>query len=114
MGKAKVYGRAVCFLAGSLKWIHTTCPSAANLLHPSVLLEHLAMGNHLPAGVLVSSALLSVHQGTVEIPIVNVGTEDVWLQPLTQLGEMHMVDPLKSRSSVLLEETEDHSTVAVI
>lgn len=83
LGKAKVHGRAVRVPAGSLKWIRTTCPTAANTTLPSVLLEPLSTGDPLPPGVLVSSALLSVHQGSVEIPVVNVGSEDAWLQPHT-------------------------------
>ena len=114
LGRAKVHGRAVRVPAGSLKWIHTSCPSAATITLPAVLLEPLTSGNHLPAGILVSSALLSVHQGSVEIPVVNVGTEDVWLQPHTQLGELHVVDPLQSEGSVLIEETDDHHTLAVV
>lgn len=114
LGKAKIYGRAVRVPAGSLMWIQTTCPFAANLTLPSVLLEPLAAGDHLPAGVLVSSALLAVHQGRVEIPIVNVGTEDIWLHPHTQLGELHVVDPVLAENSVLVEEMEEQGTVAVI
>ncbi|XP_061584211.1 uncharacterized protein LOC133449095 [Cololabis saira] len=114
LGKAKVHGRAVRVPAGSLTWIHTTCPSAANTTLPSVLLEPLATGNRLPAGILVSSALLPVHQGRVEIPVVNVGTEDAWLQPYTQLGELHVVDPLQAESSVLFEEMDTHPTIAVV
>lgn len=79
-----------------------------------MLLEPLVTGNHLPAGVLVSSALLAVHQGSVEIPVVNVGTEDAWLQPHTQLGELHVVDPLQSGSSLHLEEVDDQNPIAVI
>lgn len=79
-----------------------------------MLLEPVATGNHLPAGILVSSALLAVHQGNVEIPVVNVGTEDVWLWPHTQLGELHVVDPLQSGSSVLIEEMDAQDTIAVV
>ena len=114
LGKAKVYGRAVRIPAGSLMWVYTTCPSAANITLPSVLLEPLATGNCLPAGILVSSALLAVHQGSVDIPVVNLGTEDVWLQPHTQLGELHVVDPLQSESSVLIEKMDAHHTIAVV
>lgn len=73
LGHAKVHGRAIRVPAGSLTWVRTACPSAANIILPSVLLEPLGPGNHLPAGILVSSALLAVHQGSVEIPVVNVG-----------------------------------------
>lgn len=95
-------------------WVQTTCPLAANLTLPSVLLEPLAAGDHLPAGVLVSSALLAVYQGRVEIPIANVVTEDVWLHPHTQLGELHVVDPVLAESSVLVEEMEEQGTIAVV
>lgn len=114
LGRATVQGRAVRVPAGSLKWVHMSCPSAACITLPAVLLEPPTSGSYLPAGILVSSALLSVHQGSVAIPIVNVGTEDVWLQPHTQLGELHVVDPLQPANSVLIEETDDHHTLAVV
>lgn len=114
LGKAKVQGPAVRVPAGSLTWIHTVCPSAPNLTLPSVLLEPLSGTNHLPAGLLVSSALLTVHQGNVEIPVVNVGSEDVWLHPLTQLGELHVVDTQPSGNTVTLKEGEDQDPVAII
>lgn len=66
-----LHGRAIRVPAGSLKWICTACPAAANITLPSVVLEPLVTGNSLPAGILVSSALLSVHPGRIEIPVVN-------------------------------------------
>ena len=114
LGIAKVHGRAVRVPAGSLKWISTSCPCTFNTTLPLVLLEPLAKGNPLPSGALVSAALLSVHQGKVDIPVVNVGTEDVWLQPHTQLGELHVVELPRSESSILIREIDDQNTLAVI
>lgn len=114
LGKAKVHGRAVRVPAGSLMWIHTTCPSAANITLPSVLLEPLVTGNLLPAGVLVSPSLLAVHQGNLEIPVVNVGSEDVWLQPQTHLGELHVVNQLPMGSAVHIEEVDAYNITAVV
>ncbi len=59
----------------------------------------------------MSSALLAVHQGSVEIPVVNVGTEDVWLQPHIQLGELHVVDRLQSGSSALIAVVQEVTAV---
>lgn len=57
---------------------------------PAVLLEPLMDGNPLPAGLLVSKALLTVNEGIVAVPVVNVGCQDAWLQPYTPLGELYM------------------------
>ncbi|CAB1438261.1 unnamed protein product [Pleuronectes platessa] len=48
-----------------------------------------------------------IEEGQVDIPVVNVGTEDVWLQPHTQLGELHVVDLPKSKSSILIREIDN-------
>lgn len=72
------------------------------------------MRNPFPAGILMSSALLVAHHCSIDIPVVNMGTEDVWLPPHTQLVEQYVVDPSQLGSSVVLEETDDQHTVTVV
>lgn len=50
----------------------------------TVLLEPPEAG--LPAGLLVSPALIQVIRGTAHVPVVNVGTADVLLYPRTVVG----------------------------
>ena len=113
LGKAKVKGRPVRIPAGSMKFISIVCPSSATTTLPSVLLEPLEDGSSLPAGVLISKALLSVNKGMVEIPVVNVGLQDAWLKPNTLLGALHVVQTKSPLYSVTLED-EGGSQVAVV
>ena len=53
-------------------------------LAEQTLFEPLSSG--LPAGLLASPALVHMVKGTVYIPIVNVGTQEVVLYPRTVLG----------------------------
>ena len=114
LGQAKVLGSTVRVPAGSLKLIHTLCPSSDKTSLPAVLLEPLPYGNHLPANLLVSKALLSVKEGRVEIPVLNVGDEDVWLHPHTPLGELHVVQMSPACSSVTIQEEGSIGKVAVV
>ena len=65
-----------------MKIVAATC--SQQYLADDVLFEPLTKG--LPEGLLASPALVNVTRGTVYIPIVNVGTEDVVLHPRTVLG----------------------------
>lgn len=113
LGKAKVKGRPVRIPAGSMKFISIVCPSSATTTLPSVLLEPLEDGNSLPAGVLTSKALLTVNRGMVEIPVVNVGSQDAWLKPNTLLGALHVVQTKSPLCEVTLEDN-DGGQVAVV
>lgn len=46
---------------------------------------------HLPCDLIISSAYLPVSQGRLEVPVVNVGTQDRWIWPKIVLGEIHLV-----------------------
>lgn len=112
LGVAKVTGRSLCIPAGSLKFIPVICPKADTISLPSVLIEPLD-NSRLPAGVLISKALLTVQRGIVEVPVVNVGAQDAWLKTNTALGLLHVVDPQSYPCSVTLDE-QDGVHVAVV
>lgn len=77
-------------MAQLYSWIGTICPSASNLMLPSVLLKPLAGVNKL----LVSFALPSIRQDNVEVPIVNMGSEVVKIAcPQKNLGDVNPVQP---------------------
>lgn len=114
LGQAKVLGSTVRVPAGSLKLIRTLCPSSDKMSLPAVLLEPLIDGNHLSAGLLVSKALLTVKEGIVEVPVVNVSCQDAWLRPHTTLGELHVVELRPNACSVTIEEEESTGKVAVV
>lgn len=114
LGKARVQSSAVLIPSGSLKLIPIVCPSAANISLHSVLLEPPTEGNQLPEGILISRALLSVKSGVVEIPVTNVSLQDVWLQPHTSLGMLHIVQVMSSGCSVNIVEGCSGEQVAIV
>lgn len=46
----------------------------------------------LPPDLLIPSSLLPMGDGTVDVPVVNVGKEDRWIRPRTILGQLHMIE----------------------
>lgn len=92
LGKAVTQpGSALQVPAGCLKFVLATCSIFSSIT--SCFLEPLPYGEgRLPSNLLISTALLPVTQGKVNIPVVNVGTEDQWLHPRTTLGNLHVVD----------------------
>lgn len=113
LGKVTVKGRPVRVPAGSIKFISVVCPSSSTTSLPSVLLEPPENESCLPSGILISMALLTVSRGMVEIPVVNVGSQDVWLKPNAFLGTLHVVQAKSPLCAVTLEE-EDEGQVAVV
>ena len=98
-------GPAIRIPAGSLKFVQATCNQGPGPALDKVMLEPLPYGKgHLPVNLLISSALLEVSRGTVNIPIVNVGEEDQWLKSRTVLGSLHLADLHASSYSVHVEE----------
>lgn len=71
-----------------MKWVSATCSD--QLSGASVLFETLDSG--LLAGLLASPALVQGTPGTVYVPVVNVGTNNVVLYPCTRLGQVSGVD----------------------
>ncbi|KAG7516136.1 hypothetical protein JOB18_023444 [Solea senegalensis] len=66
-------GPAIRIPAGSLQFVQATCNQGPGPALGTVLLEPLPYGKgRLPMNLLISSALLTVSRGTVNIPVVNV------------------------------------------
>lgn len=81
-GHVRVKGGRVCRVpGGTMKMVAATGPQH---LQDQILFEPLSSG--LPAGLLASPSLVNMSRGTVYIPIVNVGTQEVVLYPNTILG----------------------------
>lgn len=114
LGKARVQSSAVHIPPGSLKLIPLVCPSAAKLSLHSVLLEPPLDDTQWPMGLLISKALLSVTNGVIEVPVVNVGLQGVWLQPHTVLGELHLVQVLSTKPAVNIVEGSCGEHVAIV
>ena len=76
--------RRVRIPGGSTKIVAATCSALDT--PSSILVEPLSSGYDLPAGLLVSSALVQVVRGTAYIPVVNVGVSAVNLRPRCPIG----------------------------
>lgn len=109
--RVKVKGGRVCRVpGGTMKIVAATC--SQHYLADDALFEPLSKG--LPAGLLASPALVSATRGTVYIPIVNVGTEDVVLYPRTVLGTLshaHLVNSPTGLGGEVISATVSSHTV---
>lgn len=89
--------------AGSLWFVQATCNQNPAL--NTVLLEPMSYGEgNLPMNLFISSALLSVSRGTVDVPVVNVGKEDQWVKPRTVLGTLNLGYVYSSSQTVQVKE----------
>ncbi len=96
-GQFRVRGRQVNRIpGGTLKLVAATC--STHYSGGAVLFEPSEVG--LPAGLLASPALVKVDQGTVYIPVVNVGTTDIVLYPRVTIGILRCVDVVSLPSEV--------------
>lgn len=87
-GRVKARGRRVSRIpGGTMKLVAATC--SAQYSTGTVLFEPVDSG--LPAGLLVSPALVRVNYGTVYVPVVNVGTVEVVLYASTIMGTVNQV-----------------------
>lgn len=112
-GKAKVRGRRrIIIPGGSVKWVAATCSSHFGESAGAVLIEPLDSGLPLPEGLLVSPAMVTVCQGTVYVPVVNVGETDVILHPHQPIAVLSQAEVVSLPEGVSL--VEQHSGSATI
>ena len=82
-------GGAQRVAANTMQWVTAYCNQVAAISH--VYLEPLlASDGTLPDHLLVSAALLPIYNGQLQVPVVNVGTEDRWISAKTALGHLHL------------------------
>lgn len=86
--------------SGAMKFVASPC--SGQFSGQCILFERPKAGLH--AGLLASPCLVQVIQGTVYIPMVNVGTTEVLLYPRTGLGTLG-VDQVISLPAGVMEET---------
>nr|XP_055059514.1 uncharacterized protein LOC129443124 [Misgurnus anguillicaudatus]XP_055059515.1 uncharacterized protein LOC129443124 [Misgurnus anguillicaudatus]XP_055059516.1 uncharacterized protein LOC129443124 [Misgurnus anguillicaudatus]XP_055059517.1 uncharacterized protein LOC129443124 [Misgurnus anguillicaudatus]XP_055059518.1 uncharacterized protein LOC129443124 [Misgurnus anguillicaudatus]XP_055059519.1 uncharacterized protein LOC129443124 [Misgurnus anguillicaudatus]XP_055059520.1 uncharacterize len=85
LGLARVRGRnRLRIPCSTLRFV--TATGAEQFLCGPVLFEPSESG--LPAGLLITPSLVQVSRGTALVPVVNVGTTDVWSYPRTPLGTL--------------------------
>lgn len=100
-------GSSTLVPAGSLKLVSATCRQGLGPLIPSALLEPAGAGWQLPLDLLIPTSLLPIGNGTVELPVVNVGQVDRWIKPRTLLGEMHLIATYSTGKSICFQEEND-------
>lgn len=100
-------GLPICIPAGSFKLVQAFCRQGVSSLISSVFIEHPGAGDRqLPADLLIPCDLVALGDGIVHVPLVNIGTQDRWLQPHTFLGRLQMVSICPSNRSVSFCEEE--------
>lgn len=117
IGYVKVQSRhPVQIPAGTMRLVPALCPKSIKSC-TSVFLEPLGPDDGgLPAGVLISPALLQCIQGMVQIPVVNVSTEPLYLPSRIRLGCLASAEVVtKSDQDIFFEEdlSCDSNTVIV-
>lgn len=88
-GVAKVRGRYPVYIpGGTVKLVAATCSQHISPTLGTTLFEPFSVHDSLPAGLLTSPSMVTVHRGTAYIPVVNVGRVGVKLYPHCALGTL--------------------------
>ncbi|XP_039528746.1 uncharacterized protein LOC120479938 [Pimephales promelas] len=74
--------------AGTMRLVPALCPKNIKSCTVCFLEPQDFSEGGLPAGVLISPSLLQCRQGVVHVPVVNVGTEPLYLPPRIRLGSL--------------------------
>ena len=88
LGQARAFGGGVEVPPGTVAWVPARCPHLTQASWPTVLLEPLLDGPPLAAGLVVSRAVLAVRDGTVWVPVANVGRTAARVGNRTPLGSL--------------------------
>lgn len=103
----------MCIPAGSVKLMAARGNQHLGPSVQSVLFE--PTDNELPSGIVISRAFLSLDQGQISVPVVNVETRDVWLPPRTVLVKLFcVIQQISSQLLTIEEDTDNGGHVAVI
>lgn len=72
--------------------------------------------NHIPAGLLVSTALVTLQDRLAYVLVTNVNSDLAYFQPWTTLGLLHSVYVVDTYSPTIVfnEETDAHDKVTVM
>lgn len=95
--------------AGTTVMVPATGPKGNQHHSQTLLLEPDNSTNHLPAGLLVSTALVSLKDGLAHVPVSNVSREAVYLQPRVTLGLLYSVHVVETNKPTLVFSQEVNS-----
>lgn len=114
-GLARVRGRRPLTIpGGTIKWVMATCSSCFSEPSGAALIEPLDDRRSLPECVLISPAMVTVTNGTVCVPVVNVGEKDVILYPRRPIGMLTQAQIVSLPSGVSTVAQELGSTIATL
>nr|XP_055035571.1 uncharacterized protein LOC129423357 [Misgurnus anguillicaudatus] len=102
--------------AGTMRLVPALCPKSIKSCTTFVLEPLGPSDGGLPPGVLISPALVQCTQGIVQIPVVNVGTEALYLPPRIRLGSLASAEVvIKSEQDIVFKADlqSDPNTVIV-
>ncbi|KAL6476465.1 hypothetical protein MHYP_G00149640 [Metynnis hypsauchen] len=107
-------GPAVRVPAGTMSFVSAWCHGGLGCVPIAGVLEPASfVDGQLPSDLLIPLVLLTVDQGMVQVPVVNVGYQDRWLQPKAVLGELHIAQSYSSGSTVQIQRDEQQRVVTV-
>lgn len=108
IGLVKVAGtECVRIPANSMKVVMgSTRQNKRNEPYTAVVQAVTAENGSLPRNVMVIDTLGVVDNGRIPVRIINIGHEDVWIQPKSRIGTLHLVDILKSTEDEYVVDIE--------
>ncbi len=96
--------------------IPATGPKGKQYNSLTFLVEPDNSAYHIPAGLLVSTALVTLEDGLAYVPVTNVNSELAYLQPQSTLGVLHSVHVVESNSPTVMfnEQIDAQGRVTVM
>lgn len=107
-------GFSVHVPAGSMKLVSAVCRQGICSLVQFTFLEPGEGEWQLLPDLITPSCLFSIGDGTVCMPVVNVGMQDQWIRPHTTLGQLHMIMVCPVNKPVCFQEEEGTRGPAVL
>jgi len=110
---AKVAGRnPVKIPAESM--VTVMCTTRQNQEHCGVIVQAIQNPHgNLPRNIMVIDSYSEVDNGKVMLRVINLGQEDVWLNPKSRLGTVHEADIVESSDRVEVEVSDNEIQVHI-
>ena len=86
--------------AYSMKVVNGTTRQNKNNPYTVAVQAIQGVNGQLPRNIVVIDTFAEVQNGLIPVRVVNLGHEDVWLEPRSRLGTAHIVDVVQGSSSV--------------
>ena len=113
MGFAKLGGGSPVLIPARSSKVVTCTTNGVHQGSASVVIQAVeGKKGQLPRNVALIDTCSSVRRGLVSAKVINVGDEDVWLQPRTRIGVVSRVQVLQSEECTI-QETSDSLIVGL-